>query len=68
MKKNKATISIAEPAHSGENNSLRMHHTGTQHPGVWMEFEDSFIQILAGNEPSRTWYRVIENQQQQIAC
>lgn len=68
MKKNKTIISIAEPDQSKENNTLSMHNDGMQHPGLWMEFEDSFIQILSGIEPARTWYRDIEPLQQQIAC
>ena len=68
MKKNKTHFAIAEPVSSGTNNSLNMHYNELQHPGLWMEFEDSFIQILSGIEPARTWYRDIETQQQQIAC
>ena len=68
MKKNKTTISLDEPVQGSDKNVLGIFQNGSQHPGQWMEFEDSFIQILSGNEPVKTWYSDIVSRQQQIAC
>ncbi|MEO6315518.1 MAG: hypothetical protein ABIU63_15915 [Chitinophagaceae bacterium] len=41
---------------------------GQLNDGLWMEFEDSFIRILSGNEPRLTYYHTSEIHQQSISC
>ena len=67
MKKTKITAPSYEPGRCQENCFPGIITEGFSGNGLWMEFEDSYIQILSGAEPVVEYSSNIENQQQ-IAC
>lgn len=68
MKKNKTAVTENLAIQNQETNAAATENDGMFRNGLWMEFDDSFIQILAGYEPNRTYYYPAEAHQQQISC
>jgi len=64
MKKNKKIIVPPhEPGQKQENYLIGLTNEGHGGNGLWMEFEDSYIQILSGNDAGKAFSNGIESRQ-----
>ena len=64
MNQHKKNISSGQPVQIQENHSMSIHTGNRVQDELWMEFEESFIQVLSGIEPGIKYYSTLELQEQ----